>query len=345
MTKRSLHSLATLFLLLCAAIPMYAQDPAATPAAAPAPPEKAWKVGASLGSDFAQLLQINPRPGSGQNRLGFGGAINVFASYKNNRLAWDNKGSWQIGLQRFGSGPIAGGKKIPFQKSNDVVMFASAIGYKVNETSKFSYAVDFNFISQVTPTFQGPSDYPGLFLTRVQNASLLSQFFSPAIINLSLGIGYKPNDKFSFFYSPLGAKWVVVNDNAIAALGVHGNPVTKNAGGVITSFQNVDAQLGSVIRATYANKFLKDRMTLTSNLLLFSNYLSNPQNIDVNFNNELGFSIFKGLQLSLLTNFFYDDNMRMQITDYSFPNGIKPGDGGPRLSVTEQLLLKYAVTF
>jgi hypothetical protein len=224
-------------------------------------------------------------------------------------------------------------------------MFASAIGYKVSETSKFSYAVDFNFISQVTPTFQGPNDYPGLFLTRVQNASLLSQFFSPAIINLSLGIGYKPNDKFSFFYSPLGAKWVVVNDNAIAALGVHGNPVTKNAGGVITSFENVDAQLGSVIRATYANKFLKDRMTLTSNLLLYSNYLKNPQNVDVNFNNELGFAIFKGLQLSLLTNFFYDDDMRMQITDYSFPNGIKPGDGGPRLSITEQLLLKYAVTF
>lgn len=345
MTKRSLHLLVAILLLLCATISMYAQDPAATPATPPAPPEKAWKVGASLGSDFAQLLQINPRPGSGQNRLGFGGAINIFATYKNNRLAWDNKGSWQIGLQRFGSGPIAGGKKIPFQKSNDVVMFASAIGYKIKETSKFSYAVDFNFISQVTPTFQGPNDYPGLFLTRVQNASLLSQFFSPAIINLSLGIGYKPNDKFSFFYSPLGAKWVVVNDNAIAALGVHGNPVTKNTAGVITSFQNVDAQLGSVIRATYANKFLKDRMTLTSNLLLYSNYLKNPQNVDVNFNNELGFAIFKGLQLSLLTNFFYDDDMRMQVTDYSFPNGIKPGDGGPRLSITEQLLLKYAVTF
>ncbi len=345
MINRSIFSLAAILLLLCAATPMFSQDPAAAPAVAPAPPVKAWKYGASLGSDFAQLLQINPRPGSGQNRLGFGGAINIFASYKNNRLAWDNKGSWQIGLQRFGSGPIAGGKKIPFQKSNDVVMFASAVGYKVTETSKFSYAVDFNFISQITPTFQGPNDYPGLFLTRVQNASLLSRFFSPAIINLSLGIGYKPNDKFSFFYSPLGAKWVVVNNNTIAALGVHGNPVTKDAGGVITSFQNVDAQLGSVIRATYANKFWKDRITLTSNLLLFSNYLQNPQNIDVNFNNELGMTIIKGLQLSLLTNFFYDDNMRMQITDYNFPNGVKPGGGGPRLSITEQLLLKYAVTF
>jgi hypothetical protein len=35
-----------------------------------------WDIGMGLGVDGAQLLQLNPRVGSGQNRVGFGGAIN-----------------------------------------------------------------------------------------------------------------------------------------------------------------------------------------------------------------------------------------------------------------------------
>ncbi len=41
-----------------------------------------WKTGLSLGLDFSQLLQINPRQGAGQNRLGAGTAITAFAKYK-----------------------------------------------------------------------------------------------------------------------------------------------------------------------------------------------------------------------------------------------------------------------
>lgn len=41
-----------------------------------------WDIGMGLGVDGAQLLQLNPRVGSGQNRVGFGGAINFSAKYK-----------------------------------------------------------------------------------------------------------------------------------------------------------------------------------------------------------------------------------------------------------------------
>jgi len=43
-----------------------------------------WDVGLGIGVDGAQLLQLNPRVGSGQNRVGFGGAINFSAKYKKN---------------------------------------------------------------------------------------------------------------------------------------------------------------------------------------------------------------------------------------------------------------------
>jgi Protein of unknown function (DUF3078) len=309
-----------------------------------------WKRGAGLGADFAQLLQLNPRAGAGQNRLGLGGAINFFGNYKKDRIAWDNLGVWQFGVQRFGSGILQGGGNIPFQKAIDELRASSKLGFQTTTNSKFFYAVDFNFLTQLTPTYQGPSSYPGLFLSNIRNSSLLSNLFSPAVINLSLGIDYKPNDKFSFFYSPLGAKWVIVGDDDIAELGVHGNPVTKNAAGTVTSFNNVDAQLGSLLRAKYANKFLEGKLAYTSNLLLFSNYLRNPQNIDVDWNNNFDMTIFKNIKLGFTVNVFYDDDMRVQITDNGFPGGIRLDRNqnpvtGKRVSLTQQLLLKYAVTF
>lgn len=312
-----------------------------------------WKSGAGFALAFDQLLNINPRQGSAQDRLGFGGGINVFGNYQKDRVAWGNQGQWNFGVQRLGVGVVrigATNANVPFQKSLDELVFSSKLGYKTGADSKIFYAADLNFLSQLTPTYQGGSSFPGLFLNDVQGSSRLSQLFSPAIINLALGIDYKPTAKLSLFYSPLGAKWVIVGNDVIALRGVHGNPVTKNAQGGIVSAKNVDAQLGSQLRVLYNNKFFGDKLTYTSNLLLFSNYLNQPQNIDVDWRNSLSWTLFKNFQLSVLANFYYDDDMNMFTSDFNAINGIKvDGTGkavtGPRLSVTQQLLLKYAITF
>lgn len=304
-----------------------------------------WRNGAGIGFDFAQLFQLNPRQGAGQNRLGLGGAANFFAKYRNGRLAWDNLANWQFGLQRLGSGLVAQGttQKIPFQKAIDEFRLNSKIGYKTSDTSKFFYTADLSLFSQITPTYND-AGLPGNFPAALSDTSaLLSRFFSPATITLSAGMDYKPHPTLSFYYSPIGAKFIIVADDAIAATGVQGNPVTKDADGDIIDFKNVDAQFGSLLRANYANKYFENRLTYTSALLLFSNYLNNPQNIDVDWTNELGLTIVKGLQLALTVNVFYDDDIQVQITDYDAPNGIR--GVGKRVSLTQQLLLKYNVTF
>lgn len=336
--------LLSLFLLTIAA-PLCAQD--APAAAAPAEEPPLWTKGAGIGLDFAQLLQINPRQGAGQNRLGFGGAINIFGNYRKGRVAWDNLGSWQFGVQRLGSGVIAQGSdtKIPFQKAIDELRFNSKIGYKIAEKSKLFYAADFSLLSQLTPTYVGTTEFPGNFLSDISgtNATPLSKLFSPATITISVGIDFKPTDKLSFYYSPLGGKFIIVTDDEIAARGVHGNPVTKDAGGTIVGFENVSSQLGSLLRMNYTTKYLKDRMAYTSALTLFSNYLLKPQNVDLDWTNEFAFNIFKGFQAALTVNVFYDDDVLVQITDSDAPNGVN--GLGKRVSITQQLLLKYALVF
>ncbi len=343
----------TLTMALLAGLALFAQGQEA-----PEEPKGPWETGAGFGMDFSQLFQLNPRQGAGQNRLGLGGAVNVFIKYSQGRIAWDNLGGLQFGIQRLGSGVVAQGstEKIPFQKAIDELRLNSKFGYRVAKNSKFFYAADFSLLSQLTPTYKGTAEYPGFFLSDIsgQGQNPLSKIFSPATTTFSLGIDFKPTDKLSFFFSPIGSKFIMVLNDLIARQGVHGNPVEGDKGPdglyLPENTDNVDSQLGSLLRANYASKFLNDRMAYTSALTLYSNYLNNPQNIDVDWTNELALQIVKGLQLSLTANVFYDDDMRMLVTDRNAPNGVKVDvDGNPvtarRVSLTQQLLLKYNVVF
>lgn len=337
--KKQYYLLLALALALLAWTPARAQDEEAEP--------QGWEFGAGLGFDFAQLLQINPKQGAGQNRLGFGGATSFFAKLNQNRTSWESTAAWQFGIQRLGAGIVAQGTDqapIPFQKAIDELRIASKYGYRTSETSKWLFAANGTFVSQIAPTYQGTESYPGNFLTDVfeTGQTPLSKFLSPATATLSIGMDYQPNENWSFYYSPLGAKWIIVANDDIAALGVHGNPVTKEDGTVV-AFENVDAQLGSLLRAGYNNTFLDEKITFSSALLLYSNYLRNPQNIDVDWTNQIDLAIVKNLSISVLANIFYDDDVRVQITDYDFPNGVS--GLGKRVSFTQQLLIKYAIVF
>jgi hypothetical protein len=328
--------------LLLFSFGIFAQDAAP----APAEPEPAWKRTAGLGLDFAQLFQLNPRQGAGQNRIGIGGAVNIAAAYKKNRVSWDNKALWQFGVQRLGAGVIAQGsvdKKIPFQKSIDELRINSKIGYAVSKDSKLSYAADISLLSQLTPTYAGNAAFPGNFLTDIVGSGANSKLFSPATLTISAGFDYKPIPKLSIYYSPIGGKLIFVGDDAIAQLGVHGNPVTRDGAGNVIDFENTFAGLGSLVRVNYTNKFLKDRLAYGSGLVLFSNYLDGPQNIDVDWTNQFDFSIIKGLQATMLLNVFYDHDVMVQITDNTAPNGVN--GLGRRVSLTQQFLLKYSLVF
>jgi len=149
-----------------------------------------WKRTAGLGFDFAQLLQINPRQGAGQNRLGLSGAINFSTSYKKDKIAWDNAGLWQFGIQRLGAGVISTGntnKKIPFQKSIDELRFNTKVGFGLTEKNLTFFALDFSLLSQLTPTYLGNAQFPGNFLPELILSLLQNYpfFIRPSVESLS----------------------------------------------------------------------------------------------------------------------------------------------------------------
>jgi hypothetical protein len=318
----------TLFLSLCFCV-IQAQDaPVATV-------EPAWKSGAGLGLSLDQLLLINPKVGAGQSRIGFGGLANWFSNYKKGRASWDNNASLNLGIQKIGTGFLASDptRKIPFLKTVDELRFGSKFGYSFKEGSKWFMATDLGFMSQLARTYEGN------YLEPISDQSkVLSKFLSPAFATLSVGLDYKPDAHWSIYFSPIAYKANIVLDDSIAATGAFGNEITPEV-------KNIFHQFGALLKPTYTNKYFNDKFMVKSALALYTNYLKDPQNIDVDWTNEFSYEIFKGFQLSLFTNLFYDHDVKVQISDFTQVGGVQPGVLGRRISFTENFLLKYSLNF
>jgi len=135
-------------------------------------------------------------------------------------MSFDNNGSLNVGIVKLGTGVLANTGSLeevkqPYQKSIDELRINSRVGYKTDSASKISYAADFGFISQLTPTYRGSDNknYIKKFQTSTITSTLVSKLFAPAYITLAPGLDYKPSKSLSFFLSPFGYKLVIIIGN------------------------------------------------------------------------------------------------------------------------------------
>lgn len=298
---KAFQTLFALFILLTVITRSYAQE---TAPATPPQDTSSWTIGGGIGLDLAGMGLLNPKVGSGGNRIGLGGLGTLFANRKEDKWFWDNGLSLQLSTQRLGK--TSANQSSGFQKNLDVLRLTSRYGHQL-AGGKWFVAADFFAQTLLLKT------YSSNYLTPVNdNDRVVAKFFSPVQVTLSPGINYKPDAHLSFFYSPSGIQLIYVADDSIARTGVHGNDVTRGANGSITEYKKSFLGLGSEFKAAYNNKYFGDRLSVTTGLRLFSNYLKEPQNVDVLFSNNFSILLFKGLSLDLLGEYFYDHDVKVQ---------------------------------
>ncbi len=330
--------LATLLaLVLVSAGTVQAQD---TPA--PEAKDTLWRFGGGLGFDLSGLGIINPRVGAGTSRLTLGGLGTFSANRISGRSFWKNQLALQLVLQQ--QGRTSPTQPKGFIKNLDILRLTSTYGYRVDAANKWFVSADLLAQSQLLRTYR--SNF--LRATEIDGKPdrVVANFLSPLIVQFSPGITFKPNKHLSFQYSPVAVRFIYVQDDSLAILDIHGNSVTKDDQGNVIDYNNYFLGLGSELVGRYENKYFNDRLSATSNLRLFSNYLENPQNLVVLFSNNFSIQLFKGLSLDLLGEAFYDPNLKMIID--ANKNRIY-GDDGDRLAPATQLtgafMLKYSVIF
>lgn len=284
--------------------------------------DTSWTTGGNIGLDMSQLALINPKIGAGENKLAFGGLTALFAKYKKNKISWDTDGSLQMAVQRLG------GNESPFTKNIDLLRITSKLAYVF--TPKLNGGIQLNFESLLLPT------YSDLSLKSGPDNTLQAEFLSPASAVVAPGIDYLHSEHLSVFLAPFAYKSVLVLNDNLAALGVHGNPWRS-----ADDFDNIKHELGANFIAKYTNTYF-EKLSVASELNLFYDYLADEHGvdfIDVIWRNDLGYELIKGLSLSLLLDLRWDRDVASLLGANEVPDGLKEFK---KWMLTEAFVVKYS---
>ncbi|MCL1821503.1 MAG: DUF3078 domain-containing protein [Prolixibacteraceae bacterium] len=233
-----------------------------------------WKKGGDFTLNFSQISFSNWVAG-GHNSISGVALMNYAANYQKARVNWANLFQFGYGLQKE--------EGINLKKTEDKIDLSSKFGYKITETSKWYYSALLNFRSQFANGYKYPD-----------TDNKISAFFAPAYLTFSLGADYRPNDHFSLLLAPLAAKFTFVTDENLSNAGAFG----------VDPGKKFRAEMGGNIK-TEANFPIVKNVDGYTSLNLFSNYLHEPQNIDVNWDIRINMKINKFLSANIISNMIY----------------------------------------
>ncbi len=246
-----------------------------------------WKKKGNITFLFNQSTFNNWLAG-GENNLSGNLGINYDFNYKKNDWTWDNKILASYGLLQT--------KNASFEKkTDDRFEFNSIAGKKA--FGEWYYSVFLNFRTQFTKGFIYGKDADGLE-TRTENTNLLS----PGYLTFGPGLFWKKNDNFKINLAPLTSKLTFVDDF-----------YTSDPAYVDGSYFGVDAnktmryELG-FYASTYYKFNLMTNVSMENILNLYTNYLEDPQNVDMDYSLAIVMRVNKYLSANIAFQTIYDDN-------------------------------------
>lgn len=177
------------------------------------------------------------------------------------------------------------------RKNLDLLETNSKLNHKA--FGKFDFSTIMLFKTQLAKGYNYPND-----------SVPVSKFMNPAILTIGFGLDYKPNKTTSLNFSPFSYKGTFVPDTANIDQTKYGIPAdrrSKNEPGASLMFMN---------------EFKPFRnLSVTNRLQLFTNYINNPQNIDIDWEMILVASLNWFTDVRLNTHLIFDDDTKTPVFD------------------------------
>ncbi len=212
----------------------------------------------------------------GQNNFAGNVGVNYDFNYKNGDWNWDNKFIAAYGLTKI--------KGAPTQKTDDRVEFNSLLGKKAS--GYWFYSAFFNFKTQMDTG-----------LDPATQSVKISHFFSPAFFQFGSGMLWKKSDNLKVNFAPATSKLILVHD--------HFTEFTTSFG--VEKGATSRYELGAAVNGYY--KFnLMENVSVENILNLYTNYLEDPQNVDMDYQLNVVMKINKVLSTNFAFQTIYDDN-------------------------------------
>jgi hypothetical protein len=251
-----------------------------------------WHFKSLFGTNGTQSSFVNWSAG-GRNNISLLGFIDASLLYQKKQIKWSNDLKFAIGGLKFIDSV---GKSQGMQKTDDRIDFASSFGYEFKKNWFYTFVGGFR--TQSLDGFVSPND-----------SVIVSTFMAPGYLSFALGIEFNTKES-NIFISPLAAKITFVKNQTLANAGAFGVEKAErdNLGNIIKLGQTQRNEIGSYLKFRF-NKEIMKNIELKSRIEFFSNYLNNPQNIDVNAEIIFNFKVNKWFSSSLHWNLLYDDDI------------------------------------
>lgn len=277
--------------------------------AAPAPKPSYWTKSLVIDLGLNQTSLVDWAAG-GYNTVTLNSGLDAKADYAKGLASWNNRLQMQYGFL------YSAEKEGLLQKSTDRLYLESKFGYNIGKDSKWSYTAALDFRTQFSDNLDSyEKDSEGVW-----HGTLKSGLLSPAYVNLGLGMDWKPTSWFNVNIAPLTGSIVIVDipqlrknygmelgvaeDDAEYASAVATGDATKFG----VYYRPAKFQFGAQLKANAKAK-VNDNLSLETQLVLFSNYLKNPQNLRVNWDNKLSWQLTKFFKFGLDTWLIYDPDV------------------------------------
>ena len=246
-------------------------------------PESNWFKGGVAGATFSQVSLTNWSAG-GEGAISYNLMFNYNLNYKKDKHLWTNRIELAYGMTN--------SKSKGSQKTNDKVYLASMYGYGLGHNWYLSALL--NFSTQFANGF----DYA------VTPKRKISQFMAPGYLSAGLGFTWNPKKWFTATISPLMWRGTFVMDDDLF-IDANGNHISAFG---VEHGKHMLNELGANVRLE-VNYDITKTINLYSRLDLFSNYLKDPQNVDIRWDIAMTANITKWLTANLTLNMIYDDNI------------------------------------
>ncbi|MBL7962483.1 MAG: DUF3078 domain-containing protein [Flavobacteriales bacterium] len=242
---------------------------------------KVWTKGGVFQLNFSQVQLVNWAAGGASSISGLA-QFNGFANMRRGSWAWDNSL-----IMAYGAINESGKRS---RKSDDRFELNSRLGYQLNKSNWFASAL-FQFRSQFTVGYDVDID-----------TLKISNLLAPGYVLLGLGFDYKPTDKFSFYISPAMTKTTIVADQSLFS----GDPNQTLFG--VRAGETTLFEMGAFAKIFYTTP-LAENITFLTRVDFFSNYLREPENIDVNWEMLFTFKVNNWFAATINTLLIYDHDI------------------------------------
>ena len=237
---------------------------------------KLWTKKGNMSLLLSQSAYNRQWLGGGTSNVAGNFNLNYDFNYKKGGVVWDNKFILAYGLSK-----IKGNERTA--KTDDRLELNSLWGKK-STAKNWYYSMYFNFRSQMD--------------TGVDKDNLkISHFFSPAYFQLGPGFLWKKDDNLSVNIAPAAGKLILVHKH-FSELG--------SSFGVLQG-DNSRVEFGASVSAYFKFNAITN-VSIENRLNMYSNYLEDPQNVDIDYQMNVVMKINKYLSANIALQTIYDDN-------------------------------------